>query len=425
MNSFTRPLPHYRLWRYLPRPVSDSGFLSVIRQLQTVCLERSLVDGSFFSVDGLNTFIISHQRRLHTSRRACLEHKLKTGIEDCFCLLGVEPDCSDQELKKAYLQKAKTYHPDSSSPSADPYKFSQVKDAYKAVLEHRKGRELKEEEEEDAGIIFDIKHTAPQHRQYLEFEGVGFGTPSQRQRQYQQHRVARVTENVFQHRIQRHAAETEDAVVVRDKQQAKKAVISNAMDRIVEDLIQESMKRGDFNNLPGHGKPLAHTAHNPFVDVTTHNLNKILVNNGFAPEWIMLQSEIRKEIHQARQTLALTHTRLKEPRSPTDKKAWHAALDKFSHQISEVNIKIHKFNLIVPFLKKQKMPYSKDREVERVLSCVEQYLPENPEEHVVWDVSMSKIPSLPSLQEAVDWKQVWRDIRNVFKSSNDEKQREF
>ena len=68
---------------------------------------------------------------------------------------------------------------------------------------------------------------------------------------------------------------------------------SNALERMVEDLIQESMKRGDFNDLPGQGKPLTYSEHNPFVDTTTHNLNKILVNNGFAPEWIMLQSDIR------------------------------------------------------------------------------------------------------------------------------------
>ena len=61
----------------------------------------------------------------------------------------------------------------------------------------------------------------------------------------------------------------------------------------MEDLIQESMKRGDFNNLSGQGQPLSYSAHNPLVDTMTHNLNKILVNNGFAPEWIMLQSEIR------------------------------------------------------------------------------------------------------------------------------------
>jgi DnaJ family protein C protein 28 len=61
----------------------------------------------------------------------------------------------------------------------------------------------------------------------------------------------------------------------------------------VEDMIQESIKRGDFNNLAGQGRPLQYSAHNPFVDIHTHNINKILVNNGFAPEWIMLQSEIR------------------------------------------------------------------------------------------------------------------------------------
>ena len=67
----------------------------------------------------------------------------------------------------------------------------------------------------------------------------------------------------------------------------------NAMDRLVEDLIQESMARGDFDNLPGKGKPLKYTNHNPLVDTTTHNLNKILIDNGFTPEWIELQREIR------------------------------------------------------------------------------------------------------------------------------------
>ena len=49
-------------------------------------------------------------------------------------MLGVEEDCTDEELKGAYLEKAKAYHPDSATSTADPYKFSQIKDAYKAVL---------------------------------------------------------------------------------------------------------------------------------------------------------------------------------------------------------------------------------------------------------------------------------------------------
>lgn len=35
------------------------------------------------------------------------------------------------------------------------------------------------------------KHTAPQHRQYLSFDGVGYGSPGQREKQYQQSRASK------------------------------------------------------------------------------------------------------------------------------------------------------------------------------------------------------------------------------------------
>jgi len=53
------------------------------------------------------------------------------------------------------------------------------------------------------------------------------------------------------------------------------------------------MKKGDFDDLPGKGKPLQYEERNPMVDFTTHNLNKILINNGYVPEWITLEKEIR------------------------------------------------------------------------------------------------------------------------------------
>ena len=65
------------------------------------------------------------------------------------------------------------------------------------------------------------------------------------------------------------------------------------MDRLVEDLIAESMARGDFDNLPGAGKPIQYSDHNPYVDTMTHNLNKILINNGYVPEWVTLEKDIR------------------------------------------------------------------------------------------------------------------------------------
>lgn len=40
--------------------------------------------------------------------------------------------------------------------------------------------------------MFDIlQHTAPQHRQYLSYDGVGMGSPAQRERQYQQSRASK------------------------------------------------------------------------------------------------------------------------------------------------------------------------------------------------------------------------------------------
>lgn len=64
----------------------------------------------------------------------------------------------------------------------------------------------------------------------------------------------------------------------------------------MEDLIAESMAKGDFDNLPGAGKPLPHVNHNPYIDATTHNLNRILINNGYVPHWVTLEKEIRSEL---------------------------------------------------------------------------------------------------------------------------------
>ncbi|KAK7110342.1 dnaJ homolog subfamily C member 28-like [Littorina saxatilis] len=429
MNSLARPLPLHSHWRCLSAPIANGNRVITLiptptgtsRHLPPHCQENGLHSLTSSAKIKQSAVLFVPSQQFHAGRRLSVEYKIKAGLEDCYSLLGVERDCGDQELKNAYLEKAKAFHPDSALPTSDPYKFSQVRDAYKVLLEHRKGRELEEEEEKEAEIIFDIKHTAPQHRQYLEFEGVGFGTPSQRQRQYQQYRIERVTENVFQHRIQKLAAETEDALVVKDKQQAKKSIISNAMDRMVEDMIQESMKRGDFNNLPGQGKPLEYSPHNPFVDTTTHNINKILVNNGFAPEWIMLQSEIRKEIHQARQTIAIIHYKLdNKSRSSKDVKMWKASVTKFNQQISEVNIKINKYNLIVPILNKQKIPYNAERELKKVLDNVEEYLTEEKDAYLAWDVSVEETPPTWSQENAkTNWGQVWQEIKTIFKSSED------
>ena len=61
----------------------------------------------------------------------------------------------------------------------------------------------------------------------------------------------------------------------------------------MEDLIADAMNKGEFDNISGKGKPLDFTERNPLVDSDTHNINKILINNGYMPEWISLEREIK------------------------------------------------------------------------------------------------------------------------------------
>lgn len=76
-----------------------------------------------------------------------------------------------------------------------------------------------------ACFLFDFKHTAPQHRQYLSYDGFGIGTPAQRHKQYQRLRASVAIDNVYNHRVTKiQEAETldaEQALVVKDKQRAK------------------------------------------------------------------------------------------------------------------------------------------------------------------------------------------------------------
>ncbi|KAK3589098.1 hypothetical protein CHS0354_017439 [Potamilus streckersoni] len=342
--------------------------------------------------------------------------KLKENLKDCYQLLNLKEGCTEEDLKKAFLKLAKTYHPDGGTSTSDAKKFSQVREAYleiKAKIAQGDGAE--KEEDIEKMVIFDIKHTAPQHRQYLTYEGVGSGTPSQRLKQYQQYKVMRSTENVYQHRLQKIAAEAENALVERDKQKARRNKISNTIERMVEDMIQESMSRGDFDNLPGSGKPLSYSDPNPFVDIATHNLNKILINNGYIPEWVTLEREIRNDIQRAREKLAVEAQKLGDPPfSPEISKTWNFHVDRFTEVIADVNVRVNKFNLIVPILTKQMVPYSVKREVKRVTENLKDYLPAGSESSC--DVKPEQLTYQFSQKEQIHWREVWEHIKQVFRS---------
>ena len=62
-------------------------------------------------------------------------------IDDPYKVLGVSPDASDEEIKRAYRKLAKQYHPDLNPDNKEAEeKFKEVNEAY-AVLSDKEKRQ--------------------------------------------------------------------------------------------------------------------------------------------------------------------------------------------------------------------------------------------------------------------------------------------
>lgn len=94
----------------------------------------------------------------------------------------------------------------------------------------------------------------------------------------------------------------------------------------MDQVISEAQQRGDFDHLPGKGKPLNLADSDPFAGPEA-DAYKILKNAGFAPEWIELRKQIVTEINWLRE---------------------HASHPERPSRIVEVNILIDKHNRQIP-----------------------------------------------------------------------------
>lgn len=282
--------------------------------------------------------------------------KHRKDLKKYYQALDVAEDCEDETLRLAFVYQVKRFHPDSGTSEADATKFSEIEHAYRQI---RKARMEDKEYNKHLPDVeeFDIKHTAPQHRHYLVYN-VGIGTHNKREKLYTIERAQKAVDNVLEHRLKKLQAEERNSLIGMDKQRAKDIKTRFGMDRLVEDLIQEAMNRGEFNDLKGMGKPLKENTNtrNPYVDYVTYKLNEVLIENGFIPEWIQLSKEIkedtdnlRKQLTKARNNVGLL------PLSYTDERAWKNVLEDLKSTTKRINNKIDKYNLLVPILQKQKI----------------------------------------------------------------------
>ncbi|XP_045104169.1 dnaJ homolog subfamily C member 28-like [Portunus trituberculatus] len=332
--------------------------------------------------------------RLH-GQRVCWPstrnvHARRTAYLESLQVLGL-PEGSDQgAVRDRFLKLAKKLHPDSGHPEASAEQFQVVEKAYRSLLnkfsEERAERqrcegeyglyyrperaeehhEEKEEEEEEQ----DIKHTAPQHRQYLSYEGIGMGTPSQRQKQYASYQAMRAASSVNEYRVKKISYEyPETALQQKERAAARKIRTRYGIDRMVDDMIQEAMAKGEFDNLSNAGKPLKERPVNPYVDTVTHRINEVLINNGYAPEWVLLEKEIREAREDLRNSLKIVREQLGPlPLTKEEEKKWSVSQELLQSKITAINKKIDNYNLLVPLLKQQLTHFQLHREAHKILT---------------------------------------------------------
>lgn len=68
-----------------------------------------------------------------------------------------------------------------------------------------------------------------------------------------------------------------------------------SMSHWMDEILTRAVKQGDFDDLPGHGKPLRLTEQDPFAGPEAEGY-RILKEAGFTPEWIELRKQISAEI---------------------------------------------------------------------------------------------------------------------------------
>ena len=130
----------------------------------------------------------------------------------------------------------------------------------------------------------------------------------------------------------------------------------------VDELIQHAQKRGEFDNLPGAGKPIE------FDDVLygkdTHMAYKMLKDNGYSLAFI----EERKTLIEKTESL---RAQLKKAAGRHDdsiggRLAWRRTTNSFRRRVAKLNQSIRDYNLKAPRPQLQLMPLDADHEIAKI-----------------------------------------------------------
>ena len=134
----------------------------------------------------------------------------------------------------------------------------------------------------------------------------------------------------------------------------------------IDRQIRQAQEEGQFDNLPGKGKPFTHLDSDP--------LGQVLKSQGFAPRWIELDREIRDKIEIAEQSIRRTYEWVMQTWSSGSANQqfaeveWQGAQRVFAKRLDEINRLIKLLNLELPPAVRhlQRFPLKKDEQLRRM-----------------------------------------------------------
>lgn len=140
---------------------------------------------------------------------------------------------------------------------------------------------------------------------------------------------------------------------------------------LIEQKLREAMRKGEFDNLPGKGKPLDMGDDNPFEDPSMRTAYRLLRNGNFTLPWIEERRELDAAVEGARADLARSrqayHEASKSRRTAAQAEAdWQQVLGAFRRQVADLNRRIAAYNLKAPSTTFQKFPLDADREINKI-----------------------------------------------------------
>ena len=143
----------------------------------------------------------------------------------------------------------------------------------------------------------------------------------------------------------------------------------SSIDRAIDEIIRRAMESGEFDNLPGKGKPLD-LSQNPHEDPGWRITYRMLKDNGYTLPWIETRHAIELDFENALKSLRRSWERRVAAASSRNlvsaEKEWQQAAQKFLDAVVRLNKRIRNYNLETPSNQFQQRPIDAELEIGKI-----------------------------------------------------------